>query len=575
MRFLGAICAIVTTALHRRLDVWHFGNTSRFVGYVPTVTVRKGNSEAERIESSLKRLISSARLAKHTRALRSAIAGKLTARRVTPSMKQHRLNPEGCCSAHPSSVCITPMTLTQSRITACIAGLCVALATLVCLPRLLGAEPAPQPRRMNRPHAVLLNIQPLPEEVIHQEVSTPNELQALIPFDGERAKDVEALHALRLPAPDADAEEEEPAPRRNLKRTPVELLPLEEELPGQSIPVRPQSSLKIIPHLEALPSEEPTAPNAAPLAGPAVKYWIVSSRCCPQKQHKCAANCRFVCHAITADCQSVPVEYEQMLASQIPGAPTCVLVHGSFTRMQDVWPDAECTYNWLRNACPQTPINFIYYTWPSEGPFAILPHNYLTTLVPNLDFGILGHRAELNGFYVADLIGALPPTTTVSLIGHSLGARAVVSSLHLLGGGTVRGKARWNPTDGGHRIRVVLAAAAIEHDWLNPGDRFGCALNRAECLLNLRNECDLALALYPLRRPFSSRALARTGFTSKDQRQLGERLVQVSEVDVTPLIGKAHGWPSYCRQPSIANVIAPYVFFEAAENTFVSPEMPR
>lgn len=474
------------------------------------------------------------------------------------------------------------MTLTQSRITAWIVCFCAALATLVWLPRLLGAEPAPQSRRMDRPHAVLLNIQPLPEEVIHQEVSTPSELRALIPSETPPKNDIEAPNALRLPALDADAdsEEEEPTPRPNLKLTPVELLPLEEALPGQPIPVRPQSSLRIVPQIEVLPSDELTdspnpasnAPSAAPLVGSVVKYWIVSSRGCPQKQHKCGVNCRFVCHAITEDCQSIPVEYEQMLASQIPGAPTCVLVHGSFTRMQDCWPDAECTYNWLRNACPQTSINFIYYTWPSEGPFAILPHNYLTTLVPNLDFGILGHRAELNGFYVADLIGALPPTTTVSLIGHSLGARAVVSTLHLLGGGTVRGKARWNPTDGGHRIRVVLAAAAIEHDWLNPGDRFGCALNRAECLLNLRNECDLALSIYPLRRPFSSRALARTGFTPKDQRQLGERLVQVSEVDVTPLIGKAHGWPSYCRQQSIANVIAPYVFFEAAEPAIVTPE---
>ncbi len=458
------------------------------------------------------------------------------------------------------------MTLTQSRITAWIACFCVALATLIWLPKLLGAEPAPQPRRINRPHAVLLNIQALPEEVIHQEVSTPSELEALIPFDGERAKEVEAPEAAPLPSleADEDLEEDAPAPRLNLKLTPVELLPLEEALPGQPTPVRPQSSLKIVPQLEALPSEGVTVPQAAPVVGPAVKYWIVSSRCCPQKQHKCGVDCRFVCHAITEDCQNVPVEYEQMLASQIPGAPTCVLVHGSFTRLQDVWPDADCTYNWLRNACPQTPINFIYYTWPSEGPFAILPHNYLTTPVPNLDFGILGHRAELNGFYVADLIGALPPTTTVSLIGHSLGARAVASALHLLGGGSVRGRTRWNPTDAGHRIRVVLAAAAIEHDWLNPGERFGCALARAECLLNLRNECDLALSIYPLRRPFSSRALARTGFTRKDHRELGERLVQVSEVDVTPLIGKAHGWPSYCGQPSIASVIAPYVFFESA-----------
>jgi hypothetical protein len=481
----------------------------------------------------------------------------------------------------PPSVCTTPMTLKQTRLTAWIAGICVALATVIWLPKLLGADPSFAPRRMDRPRAVLLNIQPLPEQIIHQEVSTPSELQALIPVESEPKNEVEAPAPAPLPALDeeADAVEDETAATPQTSLPPaVELLPLEEEesLPGQPTLVQPQSSLKIVPQLESLPADGPTIPpSSVPLVGPAVKYWIVSSRCCPQKHQKCGVNCRFVCHAVTEDCQSVPVDYEQLLASQIPGAPTCVLVHGSFTRMQDCWPDADCTYNWLRSSCPHAPINLIYYTWPSEGPFALLPHNYLTTPVPNLDFGILGHRAELNGFYLADLIGALPPTTTVSLIGHSLGARAVVSALHLLGGGTVRGKVRWNPVDGGQRIRVVLAAAAIEHDWLNPEERFGCALNRTECLLNLRNECDLALSIYPLRRPFSSRALARTGFTRKDQRELGERLVQVSELDVTPLIGKAHGWPSYCRQPSIASVIAPYVFFESAENTFVSPEVAR
>lgn len=474
------------------------------------------------------------------------------------------------------------MSLTQSRISVWVACFCVALASLVYLPRLLGADPAPWPRRPDRPRAVLLGIKPLSEDLILKEVSTPAELQALIPFEAEPPREVVAPEAAKLPklAADAGSEEEELPQKPLLKLIPIEQAPQEEDLPGQAAPARSTSSLKLAPQIEALPAENPTLPLnpptiAAPLAGSAVKYWIVSSRCCRQKQHQCGVNCRFVCHAITEDCQCLPVEYEQLMASQIPGAPTCVLVHGSFTRMQDVWPDAECTYNWLRNSGPPVPLNLIYYTWPSEGPFAVLPHNYLTTPVPNLDFGILGHRAELNGFYVADLIGALPPTTTISLIGHSLGARTAVSAMHLLGGGKVRGQGRCHPVDGGHRIRVVLAAAAIEHDWLNPGERFGCALGRAECLLNLRNECDLALALFPLRRPFSSRALARAGFTTKDQRKLGERLVQVSELDVTPLIGQGHSWSNYCRQPSIASAITPYVFFEAAENTVVGPEMAR
>jgi hypothetical protein len=478
------------------------------------------------------------------------------------------------------------MSLVHSRIATWIIWIGVALASLVWLPKLLGAEPTAPSRRTDRPRAVLLDVKALPEEAIHQEVSTPSELQALIPLTSEPESKSDATGAalaadieIETDAADVQLPVAQPPAASDV---PVQLPPLEEAVPGEPETVRSRTTLKLIPQLEATsPAVPPTPvapePAAATMVGPAVKFWIVSSRCCRQSRHCCGANCRFCCHAITEDGQCLPVEYEQMLASQIPGVPTCVLVHGSFTRLKDVWPDAECTYNWLRCAGPQVPINFIYYTWPSEGPFAILPHNPFTTPVPNLDFGVLGHRAEWNGFYIADLIGSLPPTTTVSLIGHSLGARAVAASLHLLGGGTVRGQARWNPVDGGQRIRVVLAAAAIEHDWLNPGDRFGCALGRAECLLNLRNECDLALALFPLRRPFSSRSLARAGFTSKDQRRLGERLVQVSELDVTPLIGRGHGWPCYCRQPGIAQAITPYVYFEAAQaqHALVEPAATR
>ena len=184
-------------------------------------------------------------------------------------------------------------------------------------------------------------------------------------------------------------------------------------------------------------------------------------------------------------------------------------------------------------------------------------------MVPNVDFAILGRRSEVNGFYLADLIGALPPENPVSLVGHSLGARAIASGLHLLGGGAIQNQVRWNPADCGNRLRVVLAAAAIDHDWLNPGERYGCALQRAECLLSLRNECDLALSLYPLRRPFSSRSLARAGFTRKDQRRLGEHVCQVSEFNVTPLLRTHHTWPYYIRRSEIAAAIAPYVFFES------------
>ena len=508
------------------------------------------------------------------------------------------------------------MLLSQPRIAPWLLCLLAALASLICLPRLLGKELLGRTGQVKRPSAVVTGFTPLPDEPVLHQVSTNAELQMLVPPVAESEEPPAAERSVSAevastsegqedattePSPPtlriADVEPEEAPAAPTLPKivpAPVTLDEpvVQESVPGeaqpnppppnQTQPELPHTTLKFAP-LEEEPqpkvAEPPSAVLQAPIALPAnglaAKYWIVSSRCCRQTHDKCGLSCRFVCHAVTEDCQCVPVCFEQLVGGQIPGAPTCVMVHGSFTRMQDVWEDSESTYGWLRGACPQTPLNFIYFTWPSEGPFAFVPHNAFSTPIPCVDFGILGRRAELNGFYLADLIGSLPGATNVSLLGHSLGARTIASSLHLLGGGTVHGQSRWNPADCGHRIRVVLAAAAIEHDWLNPGDRYGCALNRAECLLNLRNECDFALALYPLRRPFSSRALARSGFTSKDQRKLGDRLMQVSELDVTSIIGKRHSWPNYCRQPGIAAAVSPYIYFEAAQGVVQNAELSR
>jgi hypothetical protein len=257
---------------------------------------------------------------------------------------------------------------------------------------------------------------------------------------------------------------------------------------------------------------------------------------------------------------------EELLGSLIPGAPVCIFAHGAFTRWQDVWQDADQTYQWLRGPCPQVPLNFIYFTWPSEGICSLASDNAFTSPVPGVDFFILGRRAERNGFYLADLIGALPPNSPVSLLGHSQGTRTISSALHLLAGGTVQKQARWNPADCGHRIRVVFAAAAIDHDWLNQGERYCGALDRAECLLNLRNDRDLALALYPLRHPFSARSLARAGFTRRDRRHMGEHECQVGEINVTPLIGHHHSWPQYLCRPEIATAIAPYIYFASSDS---------
>ena len=106
-----------------------------------------------------------------------------------------------------------------------------------------------------------------------------------------------------------------------------------------------------------------------------------------------------------------------------------------------------------------------------------------------------------------------------------------------------------------------MFAAAVDHDWLNPGERYDRALCSAECLLNVRNALDPALLLYPARRPLSSRALGQSGFTSKDRTRLGGWSARVRDLDVTNLIGHGHFWPDYYSRPEIARSIRHYVYF--------------
>ena len=128
----------------------------------------------------------------------------------------------------------------------------------------------------------------------------------------------------------------------------------------------------------------------------------------------------------------------------------------------------------------------------------------------------------------------------------------------------------------GQPIRAVLAAAAIDHHWLNPGERYGLALCRTECLLNLRSRRDPALALYPLRKPFGHRSLGRLGFKASDRHRLGGLSARAAELDVTRCIGSDHKWPHYYRRPELADAIVPYVYFaDAVQVQNVSSVEPR
>ena len=334
------------------------------------------------------------------------------------------------------------------------------------------------------------------------------------------------------------------------------------------VPLFPPSEL-LTPHRNVVPKPTPIEALKIPVLGDPAhgeprldcqeSHWLVSVRNCKQHCRRCAQCCDLDFFHANRDCCTNRVSQADFRRGLRPGVPVCIVVHGSYVTGQTVKEDCKLTFHWLRQAAPHLPLHIIFFTWPSEGPFAFDAGNALTSPVPGIDVAILGRRAEMNGTRLARLMNIIPAENPISLIGHSHGARIVASALHLTAGGSLQDLSV--PRGDGHRIRAILAAAAIDHDWLTPERRYGRALGATESVINLKSRMDWALWFYPLRRPFSGDSLGRRGFTEHDLRQLGKRRTQISEVDVTRLVGVGHIWPHFYSRPEIAETILPFVYF--------------
>jgi hypothetical protein len=294
------------------------------------------------------------------------------------------------------------------------------------------------------------------------------------------------------------------------------------------------------------------------------RYWIVSSRNCPQELKR-MQNCRLdvwsvdapraVTEAAVTDETSRQARRcalrEAAFQTLTPGIPVCIFVHGSYVDRERVLRYSRQTFRWLRQARPEQPLQFIFYTWPSD------PITYL----PQADFNELSDRAAANGFYLARVIHHIPVECPISMIGHSQGAGTALSTMHLLGGGRFEGYSLPAEADRGHRVRLVMAAAAVDQGWLNPGERYGAALPRTEALLNLVNRRDWALGFYHLRSLDSGRAVSRFGFRTQDYLRMGPLAQRIHQLDVTNTIGRNHTWPNYYSTPALARSISGYVYF--------------
>lgn len=337
---------------------------------------------------------------------------------------------------------------------------------------------------------------------------------------------------------------------------------------GQDTFITPQLSIGADAGVEPAP---PTfAPQPIQEAAPAVlgtaecpQYWIVSSRCDVQhRRHKHLDDGELDVYQRTPDGQLFQSNLSSLQSLVIPGVPVLMCFHGSFVTWEDECNESHQAYQWIRNACPHLPLQVIFFTWPSDG--------IITGLIPT-DVLIRGRQAEFNGFHAARVITCLPPSCPISMIGHSHGCRVILSTLHLAGGGDIQGMTYPAIQATPRRYRAVFAAAAVDHHWMNPKDRYGCALPVTECIINLQNRKDLALAVYPLHRPFAGRALGRIGLLRRDTRKLGGETQKITNLDVTEIEGHNHLWPGYFQSPEIAAAIAPVIYYPGAAQYQTAP----
>jgi hypothetical protein len=288
-------------------------------------------------------------------------------------------------------------------------------------------------------------------------------------------------------------------------------------------------------------------------------YWTVNSYCAAQHRMECA--CGPLLYQQRTRDGWVPGTPAAFQAHFVPGVPVVVFVHGSFVDWQTHIAYAEATYKWIRKAACGRPLDVIFYAWPSGGPY---------THLICVDATVRGVQAEFNAFHLANVLTLIPNESPVCLVGHSHGARMVLATLQLAAGGVVEDHVFTGGSRCPRRLRAVLAAAAVDHDWLDPGERYDRALCRGD-VVNLWNRGDFPLHFYPLARPFARPALGSTGFTSGDRAELGPLGWRAVDVDVSQLVTAEHIWPIYLNSEALAAIVAWYALFDDERAAGIQP----
>lgn len=217
--------------------------------------------------------------------------------------------------------------------------------------------------------------------------------------------------------------------------------------------------------------------------------------------------------------------------------PTLFYLHGNRVDSCDAIRRGSNTYHGILDCSGASSTRFVIWSWPSDKVKGIAK-----------DIRSKAARTNTEAHYFAWLLAQLEPTTPVSILGYSFGARVTSGALHVLSGGTLAGRTLPNAL---HRpagsYRVALPAAALHSHWLSPNGCHELATNQMEHLLIQYNSCDPVLKRYHMieRRAHPS-ALGYTGMYVDES-----VAASVEQYDMCSSVGKTHAEVKYTSSPTV------------------------
>lgn len=159
---------------------------------------------------------------------------------------------------------------------------------------------------------------------------------------------------------------------------------------------------------------------------------------------------------------------------------TVIYVHGNRMDAGGAESRGLAIYRELFSSQADGKVRFVIWSWPSDqirGPIK--------------DVRTKAYRSDDEAYLLARFLTPIPEGRRVGLIGFSYGSRIIGGGLHILGGGEMVGRG----IEEGKRanFRVVYWAAAVQSDWLLPGNVHGRAMPLAQNWLNIYSSCDSVL----------------------------------------------------------------------------------